>query len=124
MVKIGRRNNVSIRNRLSVVADHRLCDGDDHFHLRNDHFVDEEDGRSDERDGRSHQDGGPDGDDHFCSEEDRVGCESDLFRRKGHGIRDANHHPGGKKDALGRQEDALYPTDRAVGDQADVCKNS
>jgi hypothetical protein len=44
MVKIGRRNNVSKRNSLSVVVDHDLRDG-------NDHFVDEEDGRSDEGDG-------------------------------------------------------------------------
>lgn len=112
MVKIGCRNNVSIRNRLSVVVDHGLCDG-------NDHFVDEEDGRSDERDGRPHEDRGPDaGNDLFCSEEDHFGCGSDLRRRKDHSMGDANHHRGGEQDAFDRQEDALCPTDGAVRETA------
>ena len=30
------------------------------------------------------------------------------------GIHDANHHRGSEQDGLGRQEDALCPTDRGV----------
>jgi hypothetical protein len=44
IVKIGRRNNISKRNSLSVVAEDDLYDG-------NDHFVDKEDFRSGESDG-------------------------------------------------------------------------
>jgi hypothetical protein len=93
IVKIGRRNNLSIRNRLSVIVDHGLCDGNDHFVDEEDGQSDEEDGRSDERDGRPHENRGPDdGNGLFCSEEDHLGCGSDLRRRKDHGMGDANHH--------------------------------
>lgn len=41
-------------------------------------------------------------------------CGNNLPRRKDDDIHDANHHHGRGQNALGRQEDALCPADRAV----------